>query len=143
MSEPGESLEDTVHREIREEVGVAVTDGAFRLLLGPDRLLLIPLPDEPAFTVALRLDPLGLAGSKHHPELDPGAYGFDDADNRLTDASGRVPGTGTALLRLLLATVTNVFFLAGLLWRLFDSDNKTLYDRLCHTRLTSETVPQR
>jgi uncharacterized RDD family membrane protein YckC len=62
---------------------------------------------------------------------------------RLTDASGRVPGTATALLRLLLATVTNVFFLAGLLWRLFDSDNKTLYDRLCHTRLTSETVPQR
>jgi 2-oxoglutarate dehydrogenase E1 component len=26
------------------------------------------------------LDPLGLAGSKHHPELDPKAYGFSEAD---------------------------------------------------------------
>ena len=26
------------------------------------------------------LDPLGLAGDKHHPELDPKAYGFTDAD---------------------------------------------------------------
>src|SRR5918996_587387 len=26
------------------------------------------------------LDPLGLAGDKHHPELDPTAYGFSDAD---------------------------------------------------------------
>jgi 2-oxoglutarate dehydrogenase E1 component len=26
------------------------------------------------------LDPLGLAGSKHHPELDPKTYGFSDAD---------------------------------------------------------------
>jgi 2-oxoglutarate dehydrogenase E1 component len=26
------------------------------------------------------LDPLGLAGDKHHPELDPKAYGFSDAD---------------------------------------------------------------
>jgi 2-oxoglutarate dehydrogenase E1 component len=26
------------------------------------------------------LDPLGLAGDKHHPDLDPKAYGFSDAD---------------------------------------------------------------
>ena len=26
------------------------------------------------------LDPLGLAGSKHHPELDPKSYGFSEAD---------------------------------------------------------------
>jgi 2-oxoglutarate dehydrogenase E1 component len=26
------------------------------------------------------LDPLGLAGDKHHPELDPAAYGFTEAD---------------------------------------------------------------
>jgi 2-oxoglutarate dehydrogenase E1 component len=26
------------------------------------------------------LDPLGLAGNKHHPELDPQSYGFTDAD---------------------------------------------------------------
>ena len=26
------------------------------------------------------LDPLGLAGSRHHPELDPAAYGFSEAD---------------------------------------------------------------
>ena len=26
------------------------------------------------------LDPLGLAGDKHHPELDPTAYGFSEAD---------------------------------------------------------------
>ncbi|HEX5795039.1 MAG TPA: 2-oxoglutarate dehydrogenase E1 component, partial [Geminicoccaceae bacterium] len=26
------------------------------------------------------LDPLGLAGDKHHPELDPKSYGFSDAD---------------------------------------------------------------
>ena len=62
---------------------------------------------------------------------------------RLTDESGRVPGPATALLRLFLATLTNALFLFGLLWRLFDSGNKTLYDRLCHTRLTSETGPQR
>lgn len=62
---------------------------------------------------------------------------------RLTDESGRDTGLATALLRLFLATVTNAFFLAGLLWRLFDSENKTLYDRLCHTRLTSEKGLQR
>lgn len=62
---------------------------------------------------------------------------------RLTDESGRIPGTTTALLRLLLATVTNALFLAGFFWRLFDSDKRTLYDRLSHTRLVSEAKPQR
>ena len=62
---------------------------------------------------------------------------------RLTDESGRTPGTTTALLRLLLATVTNALFLAGFFWRLLDSDKRTLYDRLSHTRLVSETKPQR
>ncbi len=62
---------------------------------------------------------------------------------RLTDESGRTPRTTTALLRLLLATVTNALFLAGFFWRLFDSEKRTLYDRLSHTRLVSETKPQR
>jgi uncharacterized RDD family membrane protein YckC len=62
---------------------------------------------------------------------------------RLADDSGRDTQPLQALLRLLLAMVTNAFFLAGLLWRLFDSENKTLYDRLSHTRLTSETGAQR
>ena len=62
---------------------------------------------------------------------------------RLADESGRETGPATALLRLVLASVTNALFLTGLLWRLFDSEKKTLYDRLCHTRLISETGTQR
>ena len=62
---------------------------------------------------------------------------------RLADESGGQTGAATALLRLVLASVTNAFFLAGLLWRLFDSEKRTLYDRLCHTRLISETGSQR
>ncbi len=62
---------------------------------------------------------------------------------RLADESGGQTGPATALLRLVLASVTNAFFLAGLLWRLFDSEKKTLYDRLCHTRLISEAGSQR
>jgi hypothetical protein len=34
--------------------------------------------------------------------------------------------------------VTNTLFLAGLWWSLFDSEKRTLYDRLCHTRLCSD-----
>jgi len=42
----------------------AVTTGAFRLLRDGDRLTVVPLPDQPAFTVTLRLDRLGLGGRK-------------------------------------------------------------------------------
>ena len=57
---------------------------------------------------------------------------------RLTDEAGASPGPVIALKRLLLAMLTNTLFLAGLWWRLFDSEKRTLYDRLCHTRLRSE-----
>ena len=57
---------------------------------------------------------------------------------RLTDDAGAPPGPAIALKRLLLAMVTNTLFLAGLWWSLFDSEKRTLYDRLCHTRLCSD-----
>jgi len=46
------------------DFGPAVTTGAFRLLREGDKLVVIPLPDEPAFTVTLHLDRLGLGGRK-------------------------------------------------------------------------------
>ena len=46
------------------DFGPVVTDGAFRLLLEPRRLVVIPLPDQPAATITLRLDRLGLGARK-------------------------------------------------------------------------------
>jgi 2-oxoglutarate dehydrogenase E1 component len=45
------------------------------------------------------LDPLGLAGDKHHPELDPKAYGFTDADLEREFFLDNVLGLEKATLR--------------------------------------------
>ena len=44
------------------------------------------------------LDPLGLAGDKHHPELDPATYGFTEADRDRPIFINNVLGLETATL---------------------------------------------
>ena len=54
---------------------------------------------------------------------------------RIADELGNTPGYGRALWRLLLALLCNAPCMAGFLWRLVDSQGRTLYDRLAGTSL--------
>ena len=55
------------------------------------------------------LDPLGLDGQKHHPELDPATYGFSDADYDREFFIDGVLGHETATLRQVLEIVKQVY----------------------------------
>jgi 2-oxoglutarate dehydrogenase E1 component len=55
------------------------------------------------------LDPLGLEGQKHHPELDPATYGFGDADYDREFFLDGVLGHETATLRQVLEIVKQVY----------------------------------
>ncbi len=55
------------------------------------------------------LDPLGLDGEKHHPELDPATYGFTEADYDREIFVDGVLGLETATLREILAIVKQTY----------------------------------
>ncbi len=58
---------------------------------------------------------------------------------RLIDAAGGgPPGLGQASLRFVLAILSWLPFGAGYLWSLFDSERRTLHDRLTGTRMVRE-----
>jgi len=55
------------------------------------------------------LDPLGLEGEKHHPELDPHTYGFTDADFDRPIYVDGVLGLRWATLREVMAVVKQTY----------------------------------
>jgi 2-oxoglutarate dehydrogenase E1 component len=55
------------------------------------------------------LDPLGLAGSKHHPELDPQSYGFSEADLDREFFLDNVLGLEKATLRRILEILRQTY----------------------------------
>ncbi len=55
------------------------------------------------------LDPLGLDGEKHHPELDPATYGFTEADYDREIFVDGVLGLETATLREMLTVVKQTY----------------------------------
>ncbi|MDX1540006.1 MAG: 2-oxoglutarate dehydrogenase E1 component [Geminicoccaceae bacterium] len=55
------------------------------------------------------LDPLGLAGDKHHPELDPKAYGFDENDLDREFFLDQVLGLEKATLRQIVAILRQTY----------------------------------
>jgi len=55
------------------------------------------------------LDPLGLEGEKHHPELDPASYGFTEADYDREFFIDGVLGHETATLREILSILKRVY----------------------------------
>ena len=55
------------------------------------------------------LDPLGLEGDKHHPELDPVSYGFSDADYDRVFFIDGVLGQQTATLRDILSILQQTY----------------------------------
>ena len=55
------------------------------------------------------LDPLGLTGQDHHPELDPASYGFGDADYDREFFIDGVLGRETASLREILQILKQVY----------------------------------
>jgi len=55
------------------------------------------------------LDPLGLGGEKHHPELDPATYGFTEADYDRDIFVDGVLGLETATLREMLTVIKQTY----------------------------------
>ena len=55
------------------------------------------------------LDPLGIEGQKHHPELDPATYGFADSDYDRRFFIDGVLGRESATLREILETLKQVY----------------------------------
>ncbi|MGH6718461.1 MAG: 2-oxoglutarate dehydrogenase E1 subunit family protein, partial [Alphaproteobacteria bacterium] len=55
------------------------------------------------------LDPLGLDGEKHHPELDPATYGFTEADLDREFFVDGILGLQTATLRTVLEVVKKTY----------------------------------
>ena len=55
------------------------------------------------------LDPLGLEGERHHPELDPGSYGFSEADYDRPIYVDGVLGLKRATLREVLAILRQTY----------------------------------
>ena len=58
---------------------------------------------------AARLDPLGLAGAEHHPDLDPATYGFEDSDLPRPIYLGGVLGFSWAPLSAILEKLQSLY----------------------------------
>jgi 2-oxoglutarate dehydrogenase E1 component len=71
-------------REVLPATGAEIVDlggeRARRLIIDHLRVVMLIRAYRVRGHLLANLDPLGLAGSKHHPELDPKAYGFSEAD---------------------------------------------------------------
>src|ERR687898_2580570 len=76
--------QDESRREPLPATGAEIVDlggeRARRLIIDHLRVVMLIRAYRVRGHLLAHLDPLGLAGDKHHPELDPAAYGFSEAD---------------------------------------------------------------
>ena len=84
---------ETAHRDIRDSLRVLMLIRAYRVR---------------GHHIA-NLDPLGLEGERHHPELDPASYGFTDADYDREFFIDGVLGRDRATLREILSILKQVY----------------------------------
>ncbi|PKP70368.1 MAG: 2-oxoglutarate dehydrogenase E1 component [Alphaproteobacteria bacterium HGW-Alphaproteobacteria-4] len=92
------------------EAGVKVSDDALkRAVLDSVRALMIIRAYRIRGHLAADLDPLGLQGQEQHPELDPKAYGFGDADMDRPIFIDNVLGLEVASMRQIIDIVKRTY----------------------------------
>ena len=97
-------------REKAAETGVEVSDEAIkRAVLDSIRALMIIRAYRIRGHLVANLDPLGLRDEQPHPELDPAAYGFTDADMDRPIFIDNVLGLQMASIREILAIVKRTY----------------------------------
>ncbi|MCO8145743.1 2-oxoglutarate dehydrogenase E1 component [Rhodovulum tesquicola] len=103
------AAEDKI-REKAEAQGVKVTDDEIkRAVLDSIRALMLIRAYRIRGHLVADLDPLGLRNATPHPELDPGSYGFTDADMDRPIFIDNVLGLQVASLREILAIVKRTY----------------------------------
>ena len=125
-----DDLERRAHAELRtEEIGAGAINGR-PSAVAPSAPAPIPAPSEQEMRAAAldsvralmlirayrvrghliaNLDPLGLEGEKHHPELDPATYGFTERDLDRPIFVAGVLGRDTATMREILVILKETY----------------------------------
>ena len=100
-------------RELLPTAGAEVVDlggeRARRLIIDHLRVVMLIRAYRVRGHLLADLDPLGLAGSKHHPELDPQSYGFSEADLDREFFLDNVLGLEKATLRRILEILRQTY----------------------------------
>ncbi|MCK4711540.1 MAG: 2-oxoglutarate dehydrogenase E1 component, partial [Marinosulfonomonas sp.] len=106
--EPAKAAEKIIKKA--DAQGVKVSDDQIkRAVLDSIRALMIIRAYRIRGHLAADLDPLGLVGEKHHPELDPASYGFTDADMDRPIFLDMVLGLQVASMRQIIEIVKSTY----------------------------------